>query len=216
MDSISDSRRPIASRESGWARRTATVLARNNVTPNFISILSIIFSFLSLIAFYLDTLGYGYHILFLILAVVGIQGRLIMNLLDGMVAVEHNKKSVIGGLFNEVPDRISDTFTLLGVGLMIRGMEYGMDLAYVAVFLSVTTAYIRTLGASLGCPHYFIGPMAKQHRMALVTACCAVAVWYTPIFYYALILMNIGLIITCYRRLSKIVDCLYSSKNTAK
>jgi phosphatidylglycerophosphate synthase len=211
-----NNRRPIASRDSGWARRTASLLARNNVTPNFISILSIVFSFVSMVAFYLDSLGGNYHILWLALAVFGIQGRLIMNLLDGMVAVEHNKKSVIGGLFNEVPDRISDTLTLLGVGFLVRGMEYGMDLAYIAIFLSVTTAYIRTLGASLGCPHYFLGPMAKQHRMALITACCVVAIWYTPVFYYALIVMNIGLVVTCYRRLSKVVTCLYSSKQTSK
>ena len=144
----------------------------------------------------------------MILAIVCIQLRLIMNLFDGMVAVEHHQKSVIGGLFNEVPDRISDTFTLLGVGLLVKHIPYGMDLAYLAIILSVTTAYIRTLGASLGCPHYFIGPMAKQHRMALVCAACIVAIFYVPVFYYVLIVMNIGLLVTCWRRLAKVVDCL--------
>lgn len=167
---------------------------------------------LSLFAFYVDTTPVSenlwIHALLMIVAVIGIQGRLIMNLLDGMVAVEHNKKSVVGGIFNEVPDRISDTFTLFGVGLLVRGLPYGMDLAYAAIVLSVTTAYIRTLGASLNCGHHFLGPMAKQHRMALVTLSCFVGIWYTPAFYYALIFMNIGLIITCYRRLAKVVSIL--------
>jgi phosphatidylglycerophosphate synthase len=207
MDNESENRRPIASRQSGWAKATASLLARNGVSPNFISILSIVFSAVSLVAFYYASIG-GPVIPLMVLAVVGIQGRLIMNLLDGMVAVEHNRKSVVGGLYNEVPDRISDTLTLIGVGLMVRSFSYGMDLAYIAIALSVATAYIRTLGASLGCGHHFLGPMAKQHRMALISGACFVYIFYTPIFYYALIIMNIGLVITCYRRLARVYSLL--------
>lgn len=207
-DKESESRRPIASRESGWAKLTASFLARNKVSPNFISILSIVFAFLSLVAFYFASKEQSPTVLLMILAVAGIQGRLIMNLLDGMVAVEHNRKSVVGGLYNEVPDRISDTLTLLGVGLMARTMPFGMDLAYIAIALSVTTAYIRTLGASLGCGHHFLGPMAKQHRMALTSAACLAGIFYQPVFYYALIIMNAGLIITCYRRLARVYTLL--------
>ena len=210
MESSSESRRPIATRDTGWAKRTAAYLATHGISPNTISVFSIVFSFFGLLAFYADlqSTGFGLHILWMILAIACIQLRLIMNLFDGMVAVEHHQKSVIGGLFNEVPDRISDTFTLFGVGLLVKHMPYGMDLAYLAIILSVTTAYIRTLGASLGCPHYFIGPMAKQHRMALVCAACIVAIFYVPVFYYVLIVMNIGLLVTCWRRLAKVVDCL--------
>jgi len=144
----------------------------------------------------------------MLLAIVGIQGRLIMNLLDGMVAVEHDKKSPVGGLYNEVPDRISDTLTIFGVGLLAKNLPYGLDLAYLAIILSITTAYIRALGASLNCGHSFLGPMAKQHRMALICVGCIIYIWYGPVFYYLLIIMNIGLTITCYRRLSKIASCL--------
>lgn len=204
----SSSRRPIASRESGWAKRLASFLAHHNVTPNFISILSIVFSFLSLVAFCLDISMIRYHVLWMVLAIVGIQGRLIMNLLDGMVAVEHARKSVIGGLYNEVPDRISDALTLFGIGWVAQKFPYGMDLAYLSIILATGTAYIRTLGASLGCQHYFLGPMAKQHRMALATGSCVVAIWYQPVFFYMLIIMNIGLVITCFRRLTAIANHL--------
>lgn len=217
-----DSRRPIETRNANWAQNTASWLASNHITPNVISIWSIVFSAISLVAFWfdyncIDCCGpnrcTGMHVMLMILAIVGIQGRLIMNLLDGMVAVEHNKKSIVGGLFNEVPDRISDTLTLFGVGLLAKHMPYGMDLAYLAIFLSVMTAYIRTLGASLGCGHFFSGPMAKQHRMALVCAGCLVGIFYTGIFYYLLILMNIGLVATCVNRLSKIVRQLKHNAN---
>jgi len=214
MNKTPENRRPIASRDTGWAKKTASILAKKNISPNTISIFSILFALVSLLAFYLDYKGMGCHLLYMLLAIVAIQGRLIMNLLDGMVAVEHDKKSAVGGLFNEVPDRISDTFTIFGVGLLAKGLPYGMDLAYLAIILSVTTAYIRTLGASLNCGHYFSGPMAKQHRMALICLGCVIAIWYKPVFYYLLIIMNLGLIITCYRRLSKIATCLRNSNKT--
>jgi phosphatidylglycerophosphate synthase len=208
MTEILENRRPIASRDTNWAKKAALILARKGISPNTISILSIVFSLISFLIFYLEYKTKSNHALYMIFAIVGIQGRLIMNLLDGMVAVEHDKKSAVGGLFNEVPDRISDTLTLFGVGLLAKGSPYGLDLAYLAIILSIATAYIRTLGASLNCGHFFIGPMAKQHRMTFVCAACLIAIWYTPVFYFMLILMNIGLIVTCYRRLSKIAYCL--------
>jgi phosphatidylglycerophosphate synthase len=215
MNKIPDNRRPIASRDTGWAKKAALVLAKNNVSPNTISIFSILFSLLALAAFYLDYKTKSNHVLYMLLAIAGIQGRLIMNLLDGMVAVEHGKKSAVGGLYNEVPDRVSDSLTLFGVGLMAKNLPHGMDLAWLAIALSITTAYIRTLGASLKCGHYFSGPMAKQHRMALICAGCVISIWYTPVFYYLLMVMNIGLIVTCYRRLSKIAACLRSGAQQA-
>ena len=208
MDKESSSRRPIASRDSGWAKRTAAFLAKKGFTPNFISILSIAFAFISLLAFFLDYKAIGNHIVNMTLVIVGVQGRLIMNLLDGMVAVEHNKKSPVGGIFNEVPDRITDSLILFGVGLLAKQLPYGMDLAYIAIALSIATAYIRTLGASLNCGHHFLGPMAKQHRMALIIVGCIIGTWYVPVFYYLLIVMNIGLVITCYRRLAKVYTLL--------
>lgn len=213
MTKESESRRPIASRDSGWAKATASYLAHRNISPNFISVLSIVFAAISLLAFFLAVRSQSNYFLYMILAIAGIQGRLIMNLLDGMVAVEHNKKSVVGGLFNEVPDRISDTLTLFGVGWMIRSMPYGMDLAYLAIALSIATAYIRTLGASLGVGHHFLGPMAKQHRMACITLTCIVSIWYAPAFYYLLVIMNIGLVVTCYRRLARIYHLLQNSQH---
>jgi hypothetical protein len=37
---------------------------------------------------------------------------------------------------------------------------------------AVLTAYVRVLGGSLGLKEHFCGPMAKPHRMAVLTAAC--------------------------------------------
>lgn len=217
MQPNTNNRRPIASRDANWAKRTAAWLAARNVSPNAISLLSIVFAGLSLMAFKAySTIWYSCfvpqedwkNIICLVLAIVFIQLRLLMNMLDGMVAVEFNRKSIYGGLYNEIPDRLSDTLTLMGVGFTVASFEYGWTLTWLAIFLSVMTAYIRTLGASLGAGHFFSGPMAKPHRMALVCAGCVVAMFWPPAFYYLLIAMNIGLVITCYRRTAKVVATL--------
>ena len=104
-----------------------------------------------------------------LLAALGIQGRLLANLLDGMVAVEGGKASPVGELYNEVPDRISDVVIFIGAGLAMGGtLNLGLSAALVACFV----AYIRAIGASVGAGQIFVGPMAKQHRMALITGMC--------------------------------------------
>lgn len=214
MTQSAQGRRPIASRDSGWARSVAAFLARKGVTPNFISVLSIVFAAVSLCAFYADARTGSLHVVWMALAIVGIQGRLLMNLFDGMVAVEHNRKSPVGGIFNEVPDRVSDTLTLFGLVFLVKNFPYGPEFVYLAIALSITTAYIRTLGASLNVGHHFLGPMAKQHRMALVTAGCIIYLFYQPVFYYILMVMNVGLLITCYRRLARVYNLLRSTTNS--
>ena len=40
--------------------------------------------------------------------------------------------------------------------------------------LAALTAYVRATGGALGLPQDFRGPMAKPHRMALLTVACLV------------------------------------------
>ncbi len=44
------------------------------------------------------------------------------------------------------------------------------------------TAYIRVLGGALGTPQYFTGPMAKQHRMFVITLGALLAAFQTSSF----------------------------------
>lgn len=85
-----------------------------------------------------------------------------------MVAVEGGKKTPAGELFNDVPDRIADPLLILGAGFVTTS-ALGMTLAWLCALLAVLTAYIRVLGVSIGGEADFQGPMAKQHRMALLT-----------------------------------------------
>ena len=160
-----------------WAAAAARRLAAAGASPNGVSLSSVAFAAAAAVAVGLTpwcSSPAGRAALF-VAAAVGVQLRLVCNLLDGMIAVEGNRSSPAGEVYNDAPDRISDVLVLVAVGLA-GGDE---PLGWAAAVLAVGTAYVRVLGRSLGVPTWFGGPMAKQHRMAVVTAACllSAAVW---------------------------------------
>ncbi len=137
-----------------------------------------------------------------LLAAALVQVRLLANLLDGMVAIGRGIASPVGELFNEVPDRVSDTAVLAGLGWAGGQPALGLGAALAAM----ATAYVRAIGRAAGAPSDFRGPMAKQHRMAVVTAVaawCALApaAWSAPVPAAALWLILAGALLTTMRRL---------------
>jgi len=161
---MSADRRPLASRDTAWARRIASALARSSVTPNQISTVSIAFAALGAWAL-VDT-----RPLALVGAAICVQLRLLCNLIDGMVAIEGGKQSATGALYNEFPDRIADSLFLVALGYAC-GMPW---LGWLAALLAALTAYVRATGGALGLAQDFRGPMAKPHRMAVLTVGCLV------------------------------------------
>lgn len=161
-------RRQLRTRSRAWPSVIARGLASAGVTPNQVSVASIFFAVIAGCAFCFagDRIG---EALGLVVAAAGIQLRLLCNLLDGLLAIEGGLKSKTGELFNEIPDRIADIVILLGAGYAIHHYPWGMALMFFAPILAVLTAYVRLLGGSLRLPQDFGGPMAKQHRMFVLT-----------------------------------------------
>jgi phosphatidylglycerophosphate synthase len=158
-----DNRRPIRARSARWAQQAAAALAGAGVSPNQISVASIAFALAgaALLVCSPDSIG-------LILCALAVQGRLICNLLDGMVAVEGGKKSPLGQIYNEFPDRLADSLLIVALGYAISVPWLG----WLGALAAALTAYIRVFGGSLGLAQDFRGPMAKQHRMAVLTGGC--------------------------------------------
>src|SRR6058998_1272946 len=164
-------RRPIATRNRKWAQAATTWLAARNVSPNTISIAGICACIVAGIALGVTSIA-DYRILWLI-AALGAQLRLTANMLDGMVAVVSGRASKVGELYNEVPDRVSDAAVFIGAGYAWGG---NVALGYVATILAIFTAYVRAAGKIAGAPNEFCGPMAKQHRMLVITVACLYSV----------------------------------------
>lgn len=215
-------RRPLRSRDTAWAAALARRAKEVGLTPNAISILSIVFAGFGALCLMTasDACSRIAASLVWLGAVVLIQLRLLCNLIDGMVAIEGGMKSPAGGLYNEVPDRIADPLLLLAAGYCNEWVVklWGIPLGWLAAVLSVLTAYIRVLGGTLTGTQSFMGPMAKQHRMAVLTVACLGSipeVWLRhdgkpaqDVMRIGLVVIVAGCIVTCGRRLRRIAGQL--------
>jgi phosphatidylglycerophosphate synthase len=160
-------RRPIATRETGWARALAAAVARTGLTANAISVLGAVFAVVACGAFLLSS-GTGWRG-WMIVAALGIQLRLLCNMLDGMVAVEHGRATPVGALYNDVPDRVADTVILVGAGYALAVGGWTPVLGWACAVMALFTAFVRVLGGALGTPQFFFGPQSKSQRMAVLT-----------------------------------------------
>jgi phosphatidylglycerophosphate synthase len=203
-------RRPIKARESSWAGGIAAWLARSGVAPNHISIGSVVAGALAGLCFVVGG-RWGSAVAF-VFAAVCIQLRLLCNLFDGMVAVEGGRRTKSGEVFNDLPDRIADPLILVGAGYAVGG--WGVDLGWAAGLLAVMTAYVRVLGGSTGVTQSFMGPMAKQHRMAVMTGAALLAaveqVWLGThrVLALALVVVVVGCVVTVVRRTKLVIELL--------
>jgi len=207
MSDSNAARRPLKTRNAKWAGALAKWLAKTGLTPNQISIASIFFAAAGAVAFYYANQATKISAGWLFLAgAAGIQLRLLCNMLDGMVAVEGGLRTKTGELYNEMPDRFADALILIGAGYSSGDAMHCVLAGWVAALLAVITAYVRALGVAAGASQCFFGPMAKPHRMALLTVASiigAVCLWLdsqVKVIPIALWLMIAGCLVTIYRR----------------
>lgn len=205
MDGPIPNRRPLRARSSSWARGVAARLAASAITPNQISVTSVVFGAIGAAGLLWLPVPWS-----LLLCALCIQLRLVCNLLDGMVAVEGGKQSPVGGLYNEIPDRVTDSLFIVAAGY-VAGQPW---LGWCGALLAMCTAYLRTLGGALTLVQDFRGPMAKQQRMAVLTAACLLgaAESVTLHTHYALLValwvITIGSLLTCIARTRAIARAL--------
>ena len=200
------------------SRLAAEKLARAGVSPNAISMAGMAAGVLAgLLLASTSLVDEPWSRAAWLLGALFVQARLAANLLDGMVAVATGRTSPVGELYNEVPDRVSDIATLAGLGYASGGHPI---LGWAAACAAVLTAYVRAMGKAAGAPQDYRGPMAKPHRMFIVTVTalwCALAPrggnlevasgqWGAAAL--ALAIIAAGSLLTCLRRLRRAADVL--------
>jgi phosphatidylglycerophosphate synthase len=163
-----EARRPLASRSTRWARYLSSAAVRAGLTADGISVFSLVFAIAGCAG--LIWLPAPWNLL---ACAAGVQLRLLCNLLDGMVAIEGGRKSKLGALYNEVPDRVADSLFIVTLGYVIGAAWLG----WLGALAAAVTAYIRVLGGTFGLAQDFRGPMAKPHRMATMTIACLLGIF---------------------------------------
>jgi phosphatidylglycerophosphate synthase len=117
-----NNRRPIPQRKWKISEMVTDALGRAGATPNGISLSSMVFGALAGILLAATSSAESEKLPWLCAgAALMIVGRLAANMFDGMVAFKFGGTTKIGELYNEVPDRISDTAILIGMGYAAGG-----------------------------------------------------------------------------------------------
>lgn len=209
-----EDRRPLALRDLNCWMWLLKKVAASGITPNHVSVLGMLAGLTAGTLLYLthtQELGSGAQRLFLLGSVLLVILRGACNIFDGVLAVETDRASRVGLLFNEVPDRISDIGILVGAGYAIGSHP---TLGWATALGALATAYIRVQVQIAGASPDYSGPMAKPARMTVLCLTLGLMAflpldWWLStdtgqglgLIGYTLALITLGTLITAIRRL---------------
>jgi archaetidylinositol phosphate synthase len=151
----------IYSTKSKWQqalRPLVAFCARNQVYPDVFTYGAVVLSFVGAFAF----LRAGARRAWLWLVPPCVLVRLLLNLMDGLVAREMGLASAWGEVKNEFGDRVADTAIFLGLGF---GGYVDVRLVTLALALILCVSYLGILGKALGAVRVYGGIFGKGDRM---------------------------------------------------
>lgn len=90
--------------------------------------------------------------------------RMALNAIDGMLAREHNMKSKLGAILNELADVISDTLLYLPFALIAGIYSWA---AVIICLLAIISEMTGVIGVQIGGTRRYDGPMGKSDRAAV-------------------------------------------------
>lgn len=152
----------------GLLRPLVLRLARSGVTPNQVTVAALVLS-LAHGAFLLQS-NVGATALWLLPVVLLL--RMGLNAIDGMLAREHDMKTPVGAVLNELGDVVSDAALYLPF-TAVPGLH--APAAVLFVLVAALSEMTGVVGVQIGASRRYDGPMGKSDR-ALAMSCLAVAV----------------------------------------
>jgi CDP-diacylglycerol---glycerol-3-phosphate 3-phosphatidyltransferase len=87
--------------------------------------------------------------------------RMALNAIDGMLAREHNQKTALGAVLNELGDAISDSALYLPLAVI---PDFEPSLVVLIVLLGVLTEMTGVIAVQIGASRRYDGPMGKSDR----------------------------------------------------
>ncbi|MCV0424773.1 MAG: CDP-alcohol phosphatidyltransferase family protein [Roseibium sp.] len=179
----------LKSRFQDLLRPVCRKLAAGGITANQVTISAIVLSVLEGALLWLFP---GASLPLLLLPVV-LFLRMGLNAIDGMLAREHDQKSHLGAVLNELGDVVSDTALYLPfAALPFVSTELVIGLVILAIIGEMT----GVIGVQIGASRRYDGPFGKSDRAALFGLCgFLMGIGLTmPIVYQ--ILFGLGLILS--------------------
>ena len=173
------------------------LLRKIGVTPNHITVFSIIFSFF--LGFLLLNAAEN-NFLYLLVA-LGLLLRMALNALDGMMAKNYNLQSKSGEVLNEIGDIFSDVAIYFPL-LYFESLRF----EYVVIFiiLSIINEFCGVLAKIISGERRYDGPMGKSDRALFIGLLCIFLFFTIEVYHflnYVLILTIVLMMISSYLRL---------------
>ncbi len=126
--------------------------------------------------------------------------RMALNAIDGMLAREHNQKSRLGAVLNEIGDVLADTALYLPLAIVPGFTPWPM---VVITILAIVSEMTGVVAVQIGAARRYDGPMGKSDRafvFGLLALLLGLGVPARPWLDYVLILIGALLVLTIVRR----------------
>jgi CDP-diacylglycerol--glycerol-3-phosphate 3-phosphatidyltransferase len=146
----------LKSKFQSLLRPLTNVLARMGVSANDVTLFALALSFLTggAILYFRS-----FRILLLLPLVLFL--RMALNAIDGMLAREHNQRTPLGAILNELGDVLSDAALYLPLATIL---PFDPILVALIVLLAVISEMTGVLGVQIGASRRYDGPMGKSDR----------------------------------------------------
>jgi CDP-diacylglycerol---glycerol-3-phosphate 3-phosphatidyltransferase len=174
-------------------------LARSGVTANQVTVAALVLSLATGVA--IAWRANDRRVLLLLPIVLFI--RMALNAMDGMLAREHNQKSALGAILNELGDVISDAALYLPLALVPSFLPW---LIVGIVFFAILSEMTGVLATQIGASRRYDGPMGKSDRafvFGLLGLLLGFGAPLQPILPYLLILVLTLLVVTVFNRVRR-------------
>lgn len=180
-------------------RPISNKLATIGVTANMVTISAFLLSILTgFITFkYAPKYSYAYFVLPIALFI-----RMALNAIDGMLAREHNQKSNIGAVYNELGDILSDVVIYVP---LLYVSNCNIWLIFLFTVLIIISETVGIMGVQINASRHYEGPMGKSDRafwfslLAIAMVFVTISAKYLTIF---LIFVSLLLVYTSYNRIN--------------
>ena len=137
-------------------RPIANGLARAGVTANQVTITAMLLSFATGAA-----ISYYRTPRVLLLLPIVLFVRMALNAIDGMLAREHNQKTALGAILNELGDVFSDSALYLPLAIL---PIFNSALVVLIVLFAVISEMTGVVATQVGASRRYDGPMGKSDR----------------------------------------------------
>jgi CDP-diacylglycerol---glycerol-3-phosphate 3-phosphatidyltransferase len=137
-------------------RPITNTLARVGVSANQVTLFAVVISFATGGAVFLLRTPRSLLLLPIVLFV-----RMALNAIDGMLAREHNQKTSLGAVLNELGDVFSDSALYLPLAVVTF---FDPPLIVLIVLFAVITEMTGIIGVQIGASRRYDGPMGKSDR----------------------------------------------------